>query len=92
MSAFYDYFKRNGICEKCFTRKARPGRTLCAECAKDHSRKGAKLRAERIARGLCTVCGEPAAPGSTMCAECFAKSRLAKPGREPMQEVGKNDL
>ena len=77
------WYTEHGICVKCHEADAEPGHVHWRKClqseivrrsrtrAQDNA-KHKKLRADRIAAGLCPYCGNKATPGMKSCARCRA--------------------
>lgn len=57
---------------------SRPGKTLCAGCAKDQSKRSYAWQKKRAAEGLCITCPAPRDGESLRCAACRAKNRECK--------------
>lgn len=75
MERYYE-LKRNGICTNCKHEKAVVGKTKCKKCiAKIRNRNNAKKdgisRSERVAYGLCYICGESIMQGKKVCERCY---------------------
>lgn len=81
----YVWYKDHGICTKCHTRYAEPGRTVCKPCTvrekamllkrdpgrERHKQYNRDRRARLKAEGLCTYCGKvKAMPGHALCKRC----------------------
>lgn len=63
-----------GVCVKCGEAASEPGKPLCRECRERRSAQQKKLRAERMAWGVCTRCGKKLYTAGTRCEECRAYS------------------
>lgn len=48
-----------GICARCWTRKAKLGKTRCIECAEEEKEISKQVRENRIINGECVSCREP---------------------------------
>ena len=83
------WYKDAGLCIRCHTQYARPGRCHCEACAKFkreqvmHNRglniARCKERRERLkAEGRCERCGKKAVPGRVLCAVCARKNAESK--------------
>lgn len=82
----YEWYKSNGICPKCKTAWAAPGRVFCEPCLKlkaietmkfggEYNARKCKERRERLkAKGLCVRCARPAVKGRVLCAECARRN------------------
>ncbi len=68
----YDRRKSEGICTRCGTRKAQPGKALCKMCAiKKSNRETQDIpRSERVSHGLCYFCGESLDREGRSCKKC----------------------
>jgi molybdenum cofactor biosynthesis enzyme MoaA len=62
----------DGFCSACRARLAPEGRLTCQLCRDAISDARKRLRADRLAAGLCGVCGKRPRVGKTCCAECLA--------------------
>src|SRR5690242_646420 len=63
--------KELGLCLKCKKEKARTGKTACESCARYAIEAQKKLRANRIAAGICERCGKrPPRPDALRCQKC----------------------
>lgn len=86
-------YKDHGICPRCKTRWAEPGRVYCKPCinlimARRHKKdpdneKGKAYNRERRERlkaaGMCTYCGQKTAvEGQVLCPVCKAKNRESR--------------
>ena len=89
----YEWFKAHGICVRCRKAKARSGRTTCAACAAQNTkrtlryfneltaekRKEYSQRDARYAAGLCVICGKrPPRDNRRTCALCSSKRTGAR--------------
>ncbi len=64
--------RKSGRCRTC-GRKNERGTLVCTGCQKKNNASVAKLRAERIAAGLCRECGVQPLFTKIRCAACHAK-------------------
>lgn len=85
-----EWYAEHGICIVCGQRDALPGRKKCAECTEKATLNNIKYRSlerersyyprrkqkreQRIAAGLCPICGKPAKYGQ-LCYEHYLKKR-----------------
>lgn len=74
--------KEKGICTKCGKRKmCKNSTTLCLDCyVKSKRRKDKRWnndipRSERVAYGLCYICGSKRKEHNTLCDNCYSRSK-----------------
>ena len=75
--------KEKGICVTCGKRKAEEGKSRCAFCNEQERKRAFEYRcrktgdyiprSERVAYGLCYVCGTPLDSDKRVCSECATK-------------------
>lgn len=84
-----EWYRSHGICNRCGQMWADAGYRTCKACRRKNKRSRdkndpgrerwkearRKLRAERIAQGLCTQCGAPAVEGLKYCQRCLEARR-----------------
>lgn len=102
----YDFYKSAGICPICGVNIIFEHESMCPECKarrqttgeqnREYSRTYIKaLRADRVAKGLCAMCGKPTVDGKYRCPECkekerqYEKKRPKKYGKENRSSDGK---
>ena len=90
----YAWYKSKGICPKCKTEWAAPGRVFCEACLKrktaetmkyggEYNARKCKERRERLKeKGLCVRCGKPAVKDRVLCASCARKNSEAQQVRK----------
>ena len=72
-----------GLCRQCYTRQSIPGLVWCGVCAERHTAAMATMRAKRVARGLCGVCGKhPVVEGMKICQVCRDKAKAKRAERK----------
>ena len=99
------WYIEHHICVACGRRDAFEGRQKCPECLEKAANDNAKYRSlerersyyprrkakreERIAAGLCTVCGKPATCGQ-LCLRCYTKKKWRRE-KEKQQRLQRGD-
>ena len=86
----YNWYKSKGICPRCKTQYAAPGRVHCEKCIVENRARVRKFfgeynatkckeRRERLkAQGLCVCCGKPAVESRVLCVKCARRNAEAQ--------------
>ena len=76
----YMDLKDRGICVRCGLSNARPGKTMCVECAEKNLERVKQIRATWRTTGRCIRCGKPffSKEGHTSCDACLEGIRKAE--------------
>lgn len=99
----YQWYKAHGICPKCKTEWAAPGRVFCLDCLKkkraeimkngsDYNMQKCRERREKLkAQGLCVSCGKKAVEGRVLCQVCARRNNEAQQVRYIKKRLHRED-
>jgi hypothetical protein len=67
----YQWYKERGICVKCHSEMAMPGKTKCKACRETSIMELRRYRAKFVDNGICWRCRtNPIVPGQQQCESC----------------------
>lgn len=99
----YNWYKAKGICPKCKTAWAEPGRVYCRPCldvklaktmkyGSEYNAQKCKERRERLKeKGLCVRCGKPAVKNRVLCSKCAQKNAEAQQVRKMKKRIAREN-
>lgn len=83
--------KAQGLCSKCGSNPARPGKSYCAACAKTDAKRNKNRRNDYISRNICWSCKtRPCAANKKTCSQCLRgrQDKRSKLRNEVLEEYG----
>lgn len=99
----YYWYKSKGICPKCKTQMAAPGRVYCESCLKKkaerckkyggeyNKRKCKEFRERQKANGMCVYCARPAVEGRVLCEVCARKNSESQQVRKMRKRIAREN-